>query len=138
MLFNNYIQPAELFVKEVAEELGDVQDVNRALRVTRTVFHVLRDMITPDESLHLLSQLPMILKAIYVDGWEAIKPGRIRSMEEFLDMLRSKSDRPAIDFGNDADTVHAVQCVLDVTQHHVTVGEIAHIIDQFPKELLIL
>ena len=138
MLFNNYIPPAERFIKEVAEELGDIQDVNRALRVTRTVFHTLRDMITADESLHLLSQLPMILKAIYVDGWEAGKPSRIRSMEEFFDLLRSKSDRPAIDFGDDAGTVHAVQCVLDVTQRHVTVGEIAHIMDQFPQELMIL
>jgi hypothetical protein len=38
MLFNNYIQPAELFIKEVAEELGNKEDVNGALRVTRTFF----------------------------------------------------------------------------------------------------
>lgn len=138
MLFKNYIQPAELFIKEVAEELGNKQDTNSSLRVTRAVFHTLRDMLTPEESLHLVAQLPMILKAIYVDGWKPGTANRIRSMQEFLDCLRSKSNQPEIDFGNDAETVHAVQCVLEVIQQHVTTGEISHIVDQFPQELLIL
>lgn len=138
MLFNNYIQPAEHFIKEAAEELGNKRDTNGALRVTKAVFHTLRDMLSPEESLHLVAQLPMILKAIYVDGWKPGNTTRIRSMQEFLDCLRSKSNRPEIDFGNDADTIHAVQCVLDVVQRHVSIGEISHIVDQFPQELLIL
>ena len=138
MLFNNYIQPAELFIKEVAEELGNIQDTKAALRVTRSVFHTLRDMLTPEESLHLVAQLPMILKAIYVDGWKPGTVNRIRSMQEFLNCLKSNSDRPEVDFGNNDEAVNAVQCVLDVVQRHVTVGEIAHIVDQFPQELLIL
>ena len=138
MLFNNYIQPAELFIKEVAEELGNIQDTKAALRVTRSVFHTLRDMLTPEESLHLVAQLPMILKAIYVDGWKPGTVNRIRSMQEFLNFLKSNSDRPEVDFGNNDEAVNAVQCVLDVVQRHVTIGEIAHIVDQFPQELLIL
>ena len=138
MLFNNYIQPAELFIKEVAEELGNIQDTKAALRVTRSVFHTLRDMLTPEESLHLVAQLPMILKAIYVDGWKPGTVNRIRSMQEFLNCLKSNSDRPEVDFGNNDEAVNAVQCVLDVVQRHVTIGEIAHIVDQFPQELLIL
>ena len=138
MLFNNYIQPAELFIKEVAEELGNIQDTKAALRVTRSVFHTLRDMLTPEESLHLVAQLPMILKAIYVDGWKSGTVNRIRSMQEFLNCLKSNSDRPEVDFGNNDEAVNAVQCVLDVVQRHVTIGEIAHIVDQFPQELLIL
>ena len=138
MLFNNYIQPAELFIKEVAEELGNIQDTKAALRVTRSVFHTLRDMLTPEESLHLVAQLPMILKAIYVDGWKSGTVNRIRSMQEFLNCLKSNSDRPEVDFGNNDEAVNAVQRVLDVVQRHVTIGEIAHIVDQFPQELLIL
>ena len=138
MLFNNYIQPAEFFIKEVAEELGNIQDTKAALRVTRSVFHTLRDMLTPEESLHLVAQLPMILKAIYVDGWKPGTVNRIRSMQEFLNCLKSNSDRPEVDFGNNDEAVNAVQRVLDVVQRHVTIGEIAHIVDQFPQELLIL
>ncbi|HKZ65115.1 MAG TPA: DUF2267 domain-containing protein [Chitinophagaceae bacterium] len=138
MLFNKYIQPADLFIKEVANELGNEQDINLALRVTRAVFHTVRDMLTPEESLHLIAQLPMILKAIYVDGWKPGNAGKVRSMQEFLKYLRSKSDRPEIDFVNDDDTIHTVQCMLDVVQRHVTTGEISHIVDQFPQELLVL
>ena len=59
-------------------------------------------------------------------------------MQEFLNCLKSNSDRPEVDFGNNDEAVNAVQCVLDVVQRHVTIGEIAHIVDQFPQELLIL
>ena len=52
--------------------------------------------------------------------------------------MKSNSDRPEVDFGNNVEAVNAVQCVLDVVQRHVTIGEIAHIVDQFPQELLIL
>ena len=119
----------------MAEELENRDDVNRAFRVTRNVLHTVRDVLTPEESLHLIAQLPMIIKGIYVDGWSVGKVDRIRYMEEFLDDLRSKSDRPEVDFGNDDKAVHVVQCVLDVLQRHITVGEAQDVMGQFPDKL---
>lgn len=136
MKFDKYAAEAIHFFKEVANELERPPDENHAHRVTRSVLHTIRDILTPEASTHLIAQLPMYLKALYVDGWKIGQQNRIRSMEEFLTALREKSDRPAIDFGNNSESIKKVQAVLNVLQQHVTTGEIKDIMDQFPTELI--
>jgi uncharacterized protein (DUF2267 family) len=136
MKFEQYAAEASHFMKEVAEELENPRDENHAYRVTRTVFHTIRDILTPEGSTHLMAQLPMYLKALYVDGWKLGPKDRIRSMKEFLANLRARNDRPELDFGNDSEAIKKVQAVLAVLQKHVTTGEITHIMDQFPGELM--
>lgn len=61
-----YVGEASLFFKEVARELGYPEDTDHAARVTTAVLHTLRARTTAEESMHLVSNLPMILKDIYV------------------------------------------------------------------------
>jgi len=42
--------------------------LNAGGRIVRSVFHVLRDMLSTEESLQLIAQLPMALKSLYMDG----------------------------------------------------------------------
>jgi uncharacterized protein (DUF2267 family) len=138
MEFGKYQQHANEFLKEIAVELGDAQDKNRASRVMRSVFHALRDVITPEESLHMISQLPILIKGIYVDGWKVSQPARTRSMDEFIALLQRKGDRPDVDFPDVDTAIHGVQCVLAVVQRHISAGEVEDIINQFPSELRLL
>lgn len=136
MKFEDHAQEGNRFLKEVAVELGTPEDTDHAYRVMKSVFQTLRDILSPEESLHLVSQLPMPIKAVYVDSWKIKPPQRIRSMKEFLESLRSKSDRAAgRDFGNDEMAKHQTKCVLNVVKRHVATGEVQHMIDQFPMEL---
>lgn len=135
MKFEQYAAEATRFIREVADELENGYDENQALRVTRTVFHTLREMLTPEESTHLIAQLPMYMKALYVDGWKIRKEKKIRSTADFFACLRKNSDRPQIDFGNDEEAMQRVQNVLTVLTRHVSTGEIMDIMDQFPSEL---
>jgi uncharacterized protein (DUF2267 family) len=135
MKFEKFAAEANKFLNQVVDELNRPQGEDQAYRVTRTVFHAIREILTPEESTHLIAQLPMLLKALYVDGWKIGPKNRIRSMPEFLACLRSFSDRPEVDFGNDQQAVFTVQVVLDVLQQHITTGEAADIIAQFPNEL---
>jgi uncharacterized protein (DUF2267 family) len=136
MNFEQYAQESNRFVKDVANELGNGADTDTAYRIMRSVFHTLREILSPEESLHLLSQLPLGIKGIYVDGWHIGGGDRIRSMPEFLACLRSQNDRSAgRDFGDDETSRHHVKAVLNVLKRHVTTGEIQHVIDQFPLEL---
>jgi uncharacterized protein (DUF2267 family) len=137
MKFDQYAQEANTFVREVAAEMGNPSDTDQAYRITVAVLHTIRKILTPEESLHLVSQLPMYLKAEYVNGWKLPVKDRIRSMEEFLQCVRSNNDRTAAkDFGNDAMAKERVKAVLSVLQRHVTVGELMDVLDQFPTELL--
>ena len=135
--FESHSQKANEFVKEVANELGNPEDTGHAGRVLRSVFHATRDMITPEESMHLISQLPMYMKAIYVDNWRISgKQGTIRSMEEFLADLRQKAGRTADrDFGADEMAMQKVEAVFNVLKRHVSGGEIDDIKAQLPQPL---
>jgi uncharacterized protein (DUF2267 family) len=136
MNFERYAPDANMFLKEIAQELGNPQDTEQAYRIMKSVFHSVREILSPQESLHMLAQLPLIIKGVYVDGWHIPARDRIRSMPEFLECLRNTADRSAArDFGNDDDAIHKVKCVLNVLKHHITTGEIQHMIDQFPMEL---
>src|SRR5688572_826767 len=102
MKYEQYALEARKFVKEVASELGDADNIEQADRIMTSVLHALRDLLTPEESLHLISQLPMLVKAIYVNGWRLSPKKRIRSMDEFIECLLLKNPRAAaVDFGND-------------------------------------
>ncbi len=136
MKFEDYAPDANKFLKEVAMELGTPEDTDHAYRVMKAVFHTMRDILSPEESLHLISQLPMPVKAVYVDGWKLKPLDRIRSMNEFLECLRTKSDRSAgRDFGDDQTAKRHTKGVLNVVKRHVATGEVQHMVDQFPMEL---
>lgn len=59
---NKYVEEASIFLKSVAENMGSQIDENHAGRVAVSVFNVLRDRISVEESFHLISQLPTVLK----------------------------------------------------------------------------
>lgn len=136
MNFEQYVPEANRFLKDVAHELGNTVDKNHAYRMLKNVLHTIREILTPEESAHLLAQLPLLIKGVYVDGWKIQAKKRIRTREEFLERLRSKSDLPETDLSNDEEAINKVQGVLYVLQKHISAGEMAHIINQFPTELI--
>jgi uncharacterized protein (DUF2267 family) len=132
---NKYTAEANRFVNEVAAELGDTADLEAAGRVTMAVFHTLREKLTPEESFHLLSQLPMILKGVYIDGWDPSRSAsRTDTVSEFIDELRAHDiNAAARDFGNDEQAVRNFQSVIRVLSHYVSEGEMRHIRQQLPR-----
>jgi uncharacterized protein (DUF2267 family) len=134
---NKYVEEANEFIKQVAEELGDGQHIEQATRIIVTVLHTLRERITVEESMHLISQLPMVLKGVYVDGWDiTAEMSRADTLEEFIDELRMHSDRTAgVDFGDDRQATDNARAVLKVMGKYVSPGEMEHIKGQLPKEV---
>lgn len=136
MKFEQYAQAGRQFVNEVALELGDRQNVDHAERVMTAVLHTVRDILSPEESLHMISQLPMLVKAIYVNGWHFHARNRIRTMDEFTECLLLQNPRTApSDFGNDELARAKTRAVFRVLKRHISEGEIRDVINQFPGEL---
>lgn len=134
---NQYVEEANVFFKKVAAELGNPEDTAHAARVTTAFFHALRERITPEQSMHIISQLPMILKGIYVDGWKMTRePNDSKTMREFLDEVREHSLRSAgRDFGNDQQARENLSAVLRVLKNYVSEGEMNDIRAQLPQPL---
>lgn len=137
MDFSKYAQKGNEFLEEVRLEVGDNTDIERAGRILRSVFHVLRDVISKEESLQLISQFPMALKSVYVDGWTLKKPQEhIRHIDDFLTAV-VKKDSPGgyCSFKSKKEAKHAIEAVFKVLKKHVSKGEIEDIRDTLPLEL---
>ncbi|TNE60409.1 MAG: DUF2267 domain-containing protein [Bacteroidetes bacterium] len=135
--FNKYIQDGEHFVNEVAKILGKPEDKAKGGRVLRAVLHALRNRITPNESLQMIAQLPMLIKAIYVDGWRFSNEAReLRHLGDFIEAVREAGGRATLnDFVTDYETEVAIRAVFRVLRNYVSEGEIADILATLPAEL---
>ncbi len=135
--FNKYVQDGEQFVKEVAEAAGYPADVGKAGRILRAVLHAFRNRLSPAESLQLISQFPMLIKAVYVDGWRiSDEAKRLRHRGDFIEAVREEGGRATLnDFVSDRDVEHAIHAVFKVVKVHVSAGEIRDIVATLPVEL---
>lgn len=130
--FLQYAAKGNAFINEVAEELKVPRD--QAGRIIRSVLHALRNRLSLQESFQLLAQLPMALKAVYVDGW---KPDsafeRIRHVDEFLDEVRKEDGGLAgYDFGNDHRALAAVYAVMQTLHDSISEGGFESFIQTLP------
>jgi len=137
MQFDQFAQDGNKFMSEVAAELDNGNDTDQAYRVTTVVLHALRDLITTEESVHLLAQLPMFIKPVYVNDWHLPVTQRPKTMNEFVELLRTKSGRTAEkDLGNNEMAQERAKAVLKVMKQYVDPNETEDIIGQFPVDLL--
>jgi uncharacterized protein (DUF2267 family) len=128
--FDKQYNEATHFVKSVAKRLGTPGDLEHAVRVLRSVFGVVRRRIVPDESLQLVSKLPLILKGIYVDGWNIYEPlSEARTLDEFLFEVRNNSQgRAQLDFSNVELAKKKIVAVFNMLKQFVYDGELADIV----------
>ncbi|MEJ2583785.1 MAG: DUF2267 domain-containing protein [Robiginitalea sp.] len=136
--FNQYAQEGHTFIKAYAEHMGFGNDHDKAGRVLTATLHALRDIIPFEESLQLIAQFPMFLKAIYVNGWTSRrKPPRMKHMEEFIELVRKHDGVAAVnDFGYEEDLAEKyIQITFMFLRKNVSLGELEDIRDSLPKDL---
>jgi uncharacterized protein (DUF2267 family) len=133
--FEKYAAKGNEFVHLVTEELKVPRDM--AGRIIRAVLHALRNQLSHEESFHLIAQLPMVLKGVYVDGWNFDKNfSRIRHVDDFLDQVRQEDGgRAGYDFGNNIKARFTVGSVFRALSYFVSEGEMNDIIDVLPAEM---
>lgn len=138
--FSKHNQKANEFIKEIAEELETPEDTAYADRLVKSVINVLREMILPEESLHMVASLPMYIQGHLLDGWKmSWDTKRIETREEFFNELREKyprtTGRPLGDYQSARKDVKAV---LRVLQRYVPEGEVQHLKTQLPQPIALL
>lgn len=74
--FNQYAQEGNAFLNEYTKQLGVGKDTEKAGRIFVSIMHALREIISVEESLQFIAQLPMFLKGAYVNGWNPKKENR--------------------------------------------------------------
>lgn len=140
MNFDKYAQTGKAFVKKIATELGDEDNTAKASRILRATLHVLRDQSTPEESIQLINQLPMFIKAAYVDGWKpASQKGRVRHLDDFITLIQEKSNAAENnELTSKEGAFLAVQAVFRVIKEYASEGEMEDLKRTLPDELRVL
>ena len=139
----NFIKIAENgteFMKDLSKELGYPEDTKRAGRVLKSILHALRNQLTVEESVQLLSQLPLFLKGVYVESWTLHKTAKKpKNFDEFYHEIR-KIDKQAnlYDFKTDDDIDNAISVVFMSLRRYVSLGELEDIKAILPKELKLM
>ena len=136
--FEKHAHEANAYINTLASELGHPESVGQTLILLRAVLHTLRDRITINESLHLLSQLPLILKGVYVEHWEHREnPLEFHTLEEFKKAVEHEQTRHGEhEFNWDESTDKLVSMVLtSLGTHFLTNGQLQHVAAQMPKEV---
>lgn len=135
--FNQYAEEGNSFLKDYAKELCIYDDPERAGRVLSSILHGLRSIISVEESLQFIAQLPMFLKAVYVNGW-TIKANkqRVKDMEGFIDLIKSLDGKTAsFDFESDENPEDFIYATFLILRRYVSSGEMEDIRGELPKQL---
>ncbi|RLJ70645.1 uncharacterized protein (DUF2267 family) [Hydrogenivirga caldilitoris] len=135
-LFDEWVQKGHDFLHDVMKELN-IEDEHRAFRVTKAVLHALRDRLDPREGKDFVAQLPMVLKAVWCDGWDPTR-GPDKSIKRKREFIQKVMNDPGLVRGMDIPEEEAeriVRGVLNVLKKHVTWGEVEDAIRQLPEEI---
>lgn len=136
--FDKYVHEANTYLKELMVELGHENDPDQTIRLLRAVLHSIRDRISIPESLDLLSQLPMMLKAIYVEQWTYHeKPpldfNDVEGFTEAVEKEQSKLGERKFDWNEPTEDL--IKIVLASLRKYLSDGQAIHVLEQMPKEV---
>ncbi|WP_241243884.1 DUF2267 domain-containing protein [Flagellimonas beolgyonensis] len=136
--FNQYATEGNTFLKDYAKHLEVGQDLDKAGRICISILHALREIISVEESMQFMAQLPMFLKAAYVNGWNPKKrKERVKNMEKFVELIKEFDGKSAInDFGYENDLAERyIYQTFIYLRKYVSMGELEDIRDGLPKGL---
>ena len=136
--FNQYATEGNTFLKNYTKEMNLGDNKDKAGRILSSILHALRDIIPTEESLQLIAQFPMFLKAVYVNGW-TIKKNRpkIKKMADFVDLVRKHDGPSAINDFEYSDEVaeQYIDTTFILRRQYISLGEMEDIRDGLPKDL---
>ena len=124
------VQQTQAWLGHIAEDLG-WEDHDKTYTILRAVLHTLRDRLPPDEAVDLASQLPMLVRGIYFEGWHpGDKPLRYRNREEFLDRVCRAAPKLQAD-----EAERAVMAVFRELSTELDWGEVEEAREAVPREV---
>jgi len=126
-------------VQETNEILGEIEETfnwknrrNQSYAALRIVLHTLRDRLPVHQAVHFASQLPMLIKGIYYDGWDIDAVPKRMDKEEFLQTIQQQFQ---FSLGENATIQDLVKIVLTVVMNRISKGEVQDIKANVPQDI---
>jgi uncharacterized protein (DUF2267 family) len=134
--FNQFAKEGNAFLKEFAKKINMPNDTDKAGRILSSILHGLREVITIEESLQLISQLPMFLKAVYVNKWTTRKKVKVKNMTDFIDLIRELDGVTSLnDYESEEVAENYIHATFMMLRKYVSLGELEDLRTVLPKDL---
>jgi uncharacterized protein (DUF2267 family) len=128
--FDTTVQKSHMWLRELTD-IGNFDSEEQAYTAMRAVLHSLRDRLTVDEAAQLASELPMLIRGLYYEGWKPAKaPNKERTLEEFLDSMRQSLRGNRL-----IDPQYSAVSVFQLLNEKISAGEIRDIKQMLPPEV---
>lgn len=129
-VFDSTIQKTNLWLKDIEGAMRVTDNKPKAYAALRGVLHTLRECMPVDETMKFAAQMPLLVRAVYFDGWKPRrKPVRLTKatfFRELRECLRGQSD---------VDVGLAARAVFSTIEKHVSRGEVASVRRVLPAEI---
>ena len=120
-VFDATVQKTNQWLNEIQTSL-DLATKDAAYAALRATLHALRDRIPPKEAVEFGSQLPMLVRGFYFEGFNpAHTPVTDRHKDEFLARVA------AVYAQEEVDTERMVRAVFETVNHFVSAGQVDEI-----------
>jgi len=137
-VFDEWVHKGREFLHEFEKEAGlEVhKDDHKAYRIIKAILHTLRERLTPEESRDFISSLPMVLKALYCDGWDFTKaPDKtIRHKKDFLTRIMSDNSLKEDDIKSLEEAEKYFRAFIKIISKYEG-GELVDIASQLPQDI---
>lgn len=121
---------AHEWVSELAGRL-DYTSKKNALRLLRTVLHLVRDHMMVDELAQFSAQLPLLIRGMFFEGWVPKRtPVRERRADEFLAAIEKEMGDTS-EFRGTGD----IRATFELLNAHLTAGEIEDVRVSLPEDI---
>lgn len=133
--FEEFAEEGETFLRQLEHHLGS-PDRAYAISVMRVTFRVLRDHLSVEDSLLLLSHLPMAIKSIYGDGWQIRNPEKIKNIDDFIVAVMRRDENPATeDYISEGDILESVYATVKTLKSYIKKGTMDQALSGLPKNV---
>ncbi|MBX9851610.1 MAG: DUF2267 domain-containing protein [Cytophagaceae bacterium] len=135
--FERYADEGNEFLNTLAKNLGHNDNKAQVGILLRAVLHSIRDCITIPQSFHLIAELPMFLKALYVEQWRySERPERIKKITDFTEKIESEQEKMGERLFNwNEPTIDLVKTVINSLKRYLQPGLMVHMAAELPIEL---
>jgi uncharacterized protein (DUF2267 family) len=128
-ILDRTVNDTNVWLRDISEAMNH-PDRQVAYHALRGVLFALRDRLVIDEALHLASQLPLLIRGIYFEGYSASGKPEDYDREGFVERVARELQQ-----AGGADPEAAVRAVFDVLTRHIDEGEARHTREMLPKKL---
>ena len=127
-VFDRAVQRAHEWLKDLAGELGTDDDRAYAYRSLRTYLHVVRDRVPPEQAVDFASQLPMLFRGVFYEGWSPARtPQTYRDGETFLALLADGAQ-----LAGPTEAAFVAEATTRMFRRHMSVRQVDELLGALP------